>query len=837
VHSSKVVEQTITCICLCALLAPAGSSRALAAQGDLDLRFGRNGIAKTALGASGLTSILAAGVLDDGRIELVGATGDPQTLILTRFNPDGTPDVSLGGSGAFTLSIESPYEGFPPAQFVAAVGGQSILLARPILESRVDVTDVKLIDPNGTLLGGNDPAIGMGAHPDAVAVDGIGRGFVVGMDGFNFFLPFLVPQALVQGYTIGGALVPTFDVATRSTLDMAGLGAVTSAELGVSERRLAIVADIDHQSYVLGYDGDGNLDQNFGSNGIVAVALPDGGSPTLLAQTAAQPDGSVVLAGSKLIMVGGIHETDREVIWVRHYDPTGMPSDTDIVTSSDAFPQAFVVAPDGKVVLTGTTGSNYLLGRLLPSLQMDPSFGFGGIVEQQLGVFAKTPNVTVQPNGNVLVFGLTTDTPPEIAVERFIGTSCGDGVTDPGEACDDGVDKNGTADSCCTAVCTLRAAGTPCRSVGTCDAGGVCTPPASDPDCVESCGTAFCPQRVGLPCSDDGNPCTTDLCDGAGLCAHLAGNAGTQCRSAVGECTLPATCSGTSAVCPANPGLKDGTSCHLGGCDPGRSICESGACVCLPVPWPGCGNGVVDVGEECGEPGLPGGPCCVACRLADAGTVCRASVNACDIAEVCNGFSADCPPDAAVPPQTPCEDGDPCTAADHCQDHSCVAVRVCAAQLAVPARTLGVQRIQAGSLLDKVRCSNPSPGTRRATACQVRALLPQVPAATLAADPGSTTSPTCDQTIAADQTTQITRDKARAFASTNDGTEQLDIPLKLNPLARKAIKNAYRNAGRASVVVCVTFTFNDGKTVTISDDLALTPAGRIKSTLRGTPSG
>src|SRR5262249_1752594 len=45
-----------------------------------------------------------------------------------------------------------------------------------------------------------------------------------------------------------------------------------------------------------------------------------------------------------------------------------------------------------------------------------------------------------------------------------------------------------------------------------------------------------------------------------------------------------------------------------------------------------------------------------------AGTVCRASAGECDIAEVCDGRSLDCPADAKQPSGTSCtSDGNPCT--------------------------------------------------------------------------------------------------------------------------------------------------------------------------------
>src|SRR5207244_179339 len=60
-------------------------------------------------------------------------------------------------------------------------------------------------------------------------------------------------------------------------------------------------------------------------------------------------------------------------------------------------------------------------------------------------------------------------------------------------------------------------------------------------------------KAAGTSCTDDGNVCTTDVCNGtvgAPACTHAAGNAGTVCRAAVDLCDAAETCTGTSTTCP-----------------------------------------------------------------------------------------------------------------------------------------------------------------------------------------------------------------------------------------------------------------------------------------------
>ena len=99
---------------------------------------------------------------------------------------------------------------------------------------------------------------------------------------------------------------------------------------------------------------------------------------------------------------------------------------------------------------------------------------------------------------------------------------------------------------------------------------------------------------------------------------------------------------------------------------------------------PICGNGIVEVGEECDCGGTSGcgsdkccnpttckyttgsvcddanDECCLNCQLKAAGTVCRASTGVCDPQEVCSGNSSSCPPDQTTPNGQSCGSGLAC---------------------------------------------------------------------------------------------------------------------------------------------------------------------------------
>src|SRR5205085_7054676 len=71
-------------------------------------------------------------------------------------------------------------------------------------------------------------------------------------------------------------------------------------------------------------------------------------------------------------------------------------------------------------------------------------------------------------------------------------------------------------------------------------------------------------QPNGTACTDDGNVCTADQCDGSSAaCQHPAANASVVCRAAAGPCDVAENfaCQGTTQVCPTDTFVASGTSC------------------------------------------------------------------------------------------------------------------------------------------------------------------------------------------------------------------------------------------------------------------------------------
>jgi hypothetical protein len=182
-----------------------------------------------------------------------------------------------------------------------------------------------------------------------------------------------------------------------------------------------------------------------------------------------------------------------------------------------------------------------------------------------------------------------------------------------------------TRDECLDGQCTH----TPVP--GACDDGDDCTSDVCDPMHVDADagGCVFTPQPVGTPCETDDDLCTTEQCDGDGACVVFE----------------TVSCSELD------------TECATHACDP-----ESGECVMTPEP----------AGKPCN---VGGGDLCVvyacdatgACAVAGGGTVeCSCEVDCTE----CNPDTGQCEPSVGCDGGPCADDGFACTE-DRCVDGVC----------------------------------------------------------------------------------------------------------------------------------------------------------------------
>jgi cysteine-rich repeat protein len=164
---------------------------------------------------------------------------------------------------------------------------------------------------------------------------------------------------------------------------------------------------------------------------------------------------------------------------------------TSSASSNDQFtfvtaPTVSGISPDSGPVNGGTlvtiTGANFIDVTGV-NFGEDPA---GFTVNDDASITAVSPAIEAPDTVDVTVVtvgGMSARTAADVFTytTSTATSTCGDGTLDPGEQCDDGA-ANGLPGDCCTVTCAFQPAGT--------------------------------------ACTEDGNLCTADLCDGAGTCTH-----------------------------------------------------------------------------------------------------------------------------------------------------------------------------------------------------------------------------------------------------------------------------------------------------------------------------
>lgn len=253
--------------------------------------------------------------------------------------------------------------------------------------------------------------------------------------------------------------------------------------------------------------------------------------------------------------------------------------------------------------------------------------------------------------------------------------SCGDGIIDPDEGCDDG---NVIAADGCSPACQLEpcrgCSGAPsvcsplpdgaacedgvfCNGSDTCMA-GVCghagDPCVGNADCNDVCNEAqdTCAEPFQTPCTSDGNPCTADVCDSGATCTHHAH--GSFCDDGI-FCNGVDICSGTECA------IHIGDPCAFNDC---RSVCDEISTSCIATT---AGTPCVEDNNLCTHDRCDGAGFCEHSPK-PAGTSCTDDGEVCTL-DRCNAFGSCVHPPAQN--GIACSDDNACTQTDSCQAGSC----------------------------------------------------------------------------------------------------------------------------------------------------------------------
>lgn len=340
----------------------------------LDPSFGEQGVVITDFGiADDEASALA--VQADGKILLAGFSSNTvlKDIAIARFLSDGTLDLTFHGTGYLSFNVG---DGNALARAIAVQNDGRIVVAgnfdNGANEASTEIFLVRLTEEG---------------EPDVS----------FGVDG-KLVLP------------LAGQIGSAFDLQISAEGDIFVAGTVGAADGSLQ----AMVARITPQ---------GVLDPSFAESGIAIVSRE---YETAAHSLALLIDNSILLAGySKPGAVAGLSffrlKEDGTVD-----ESFGTQGEVQVaVEEGEAILYDMVVQADGRLVITGSydNGSyrEVLLGRFLATGEADPGFGTGGLVRNDLGYDSVGYGVAVLNDGSILASGFSqTDTGKDIILLRYV---------------------------------------------------------------------------------------------------------------------------------------------------------------------------------------------------------------------------------------------------------------------------------------------------------------------------------------------------------------------------------------------------------------------------------
>jgi uncharacterized delta-60 repeat protein len=401
---------------------------AIAAPGDLDPSFGRDGRVTT--GFAGRTSWAnAVAIQADGRIVTVGGAvggGLDSRFVLARYTRKGRLDPSFGGDGRVNLASRGS-ETYATDVAIQA-NGKIVVVGSDRFKF-----GVARLKPDGTLdrsFGGDGQVAtgfdGSRAIAYAVAIQRNGKIVVAGTNfpgcGGND------SHFALARYQRDGSLDPTFGDSGRVITEVGGLcvaDTFISALAIQNNGKIVAVGSSSGAAFVLArYDSQGALDPTFGGDGLVATAFPD--NLGLEANDVALgSDGTILAAGwAAYETAGGF--ADRFALARYLSDGTldttfsgdGMVSTSFPGAGHSSCPcgirgaraDAVAIQADGGIVALGTASGQhrrvwFALARYDEGGTLDPTFGGDGRVASHFGRFSIAHGLAIQENQRIVAAG------------------------------------------------------------------------------------------------------------------------------------------------------------------------------------------------------------------------------------------------------------------------------------------------------------------------------------------------------------------------------------------------------------------------------------------------
>ncbi|HEX8734993.1 MAG TPA: FG-GAP-like repeat-containing protein [Pyrinomonadaceae bacterium] len=365
-------------------------------DGSPDVSFGAGGKVITDTGASSEATALA--VQSDGKIVVTGIAGTypDRRIFVLRYTPDGVLDTGFGNNGVF-------FVGMKVARDIAVLADDKILVAGASDIPNLGITQVAKFNANGfpdTTFGNGGIATSTysnGSETDKMAIQSDGKIVVSGRVNFT------VTRGLVHRFNADGSRDGTFG--TDGYREIIGPG-FTRMYMGggvaIQPDGKIVLAGVaqtasqnDTQIMLMKLNPDGSSDESFGPSGIVFHELSadyDSASDMKL-----QSDGKILVSGQR-----------ANAAIVARFDSAGALDSGfgtgGVALLSPGFNASAIALQSQNVVAIGSgSGSSIFLARLDPA-------GANLLYRNETFVIGKNDqarDVAVQPDGKIVTAGVS----------------------------------------------------------------------------------------------------------------------------------------------------------------------------------------------------------------------------------------------------------------------------------------------------------------------------------------------------------------------------------------------------------------------------------------------
>ena len=357
----------------------------------------------------------------DGKIVAAGRTGDffdeftgrPSSMMVARYNSNGSLDDTFGTGGIVTTEFDGYAEAMGVALqadgkiVVAGTGGSS---ANNTLFAVVRYNTDGSLDETFAFGGVVTRRFGFVARIMDLAIQSDGKIIVAG-----------------EGGSRGGATLARYnpDGLPDVTFGDSGVTQVKPASFGFSSvlRPRGMQLQTDQKSVVAGgcvianvshfcvsrYNEDGSLDNTFDFDGVAVTDLFNGPSGSEAVDLAIQPDGKIVVAGQLF------HEFGSVPVLARYeeqgfLDPTFNNNVVEIFSSLQFRPNAVTLKSDGKIVIAGEASfipeSPSMMAVVFCNSDSSIDQTLGGIQTRSVGTMpSAATSVAIQTDGRILAAG------------------------------------------------------------------------------------------------------------------------------------------------------------------------------------------------------------------------------------------------------------------------------------------------------------------------------------------------------------------------------------------------------------------------------------------------